>query len=293
MQFNFQNFDYTDIHSYYDILIGFWVSFIPKFIGAILMLYIGFKIANTLWRALEKYFATANFDPTVERFIVNIMRVALKIFVIVAAVGILWVQTTSFVALFAAAGFALGGALSGTLGHFASWIVILAFRPYKIWDIIEINGDTGSVIDITIFSTKLQTIDTKIVIIPNSDAIGWSITNYSMKNERQIDLEVWISYSDDIDYAREVLTRIARENEKTIINEEDRPVKVIVKSLWDNAVILGLRVWTSTDNYWGLRFELIETIKKEFDKTKGKLNFPFPQRDVHHHYETAPISAKK
>jgi small conductance mechanosensitive channel len=114
-----------------------------------------------------------------------------------------------------------------------------------------------------------------------------------MKNERQIDLEVWISYSDDIDYAREVLTRIARENEKTIINEEDRPVKVIVKSLWDNAVILGLRVWTSTDNYWGLRFELIETIKKEFDKTKGKLNFPFPQRDVHHHYETAPISAKK
>lgn len=288
MEINLQDFDYTNLASYYDLLIAFWISFLPKFIWAIFVLMLGFKVANMVWNAVEKYFSKADFDPTVERFIVNILKVALKVMVIVAVVGILWVQTSSFVALFAAAGFALGGALSGTLWHFASGIVILWFRPFKIWDLVEIQGHTGTVIDISIFSTKIQTVDTTVVIVPNSDAIGGSIVNYSMKDERQIDMLVWIWYSDDIDYAREVLTRIATENDKAIINE-DKPVKVIVKELGDNAVSLALRVWTTTDNYWAMKWELIETVKKEFDKTNGKLNFPFPQRDVHHYYETAPI----
>jgi len=289
MEFNMENFDYTSVESYYEILITFGISFLPKFIGAILALMIGFKIANIIWKTVERYFEKAEFDPTVERFIVNILKVVLKVMVLVAVVGILWVQTSSFVALFAAAGFALWGALSWTLGHFASGIVILGFSPFKIWDFVEIQGHTGTVVDITIFSTKIQTVDTTIVIIPNSQAIGGSIVNYSMKDERQIDMLVWIWYSDDIDYAREVLTRIASENSKAIINE-DKPVKVIVKTLWDNAVTLALRVWTTTDEYWAMRAELVETIKKEFDKTDGKLNFPFPQRDVHHYYETAPIT---
>jgi len=288
MDINLQDFDYTNINSYYEILIAFWVSFIPKFVWAILALVIGFKVANMIGNAAERYFDRANFDPTVERFIVNILKVTLKIFVIVAVVGILWVQTSSFVALFAAAGFALWGALSGTLGHFASGIVILGFRPFKIWDFVEIQGHTGTVVDITIFSTKIQTVDTTIVIVPNSQAIWDSIVNYSMMDERQIDMLVWIWYSDDIDYAREVLTRIATENENAIVND-DKPVRVIVKDLGDNAVTLALRVWTTTDKYWAMRAELVETIKKEFDKTDGKLNFPFPQRDVHHYYETAPI----
>lgn len=289
MEFNLQDFDYTNIASYYDILIAFWISFVPKFVWAILVLMIGFKVANMIWNAVERYFAKAQFDPTVERFVVNILKVALKVMVVVAVVGILWVQTSSFVALFAAAGFALGGALSGTLWHFASGIVILWFRPFKIWDLVEIQWHTGTVIDISIFSTKIQTVDTTVVIVPNSDAIGGSIVNYSMKDERQIDMLVGIWYSDDIDYAREVLTRIASENDKAIINE-DKPVKVIVKELWDNAVTLALRVWTTTDDYWAMKWELVETVKKEFDKTKWKLNFPFPQRDVHHYYETAPIT---
>jgi len=291
MEFNLQDFDYTNINSYIDIAIAFWISFLPKFIGAVLALVIGFKVANMIARAIERYFDKADFDPTVENFIVNIIKVGLKIMVIVAVVWILWVQTSSFVALFAAAGFALWGALSWTLGHFASGIVILWFRPFKIWDFVEIQGHTGTVIDITIFSTKIQTVDTTIVIVPNSQAIWGSIVNYSMKDERQIDMLVGIWYSDDIDYAREVLTKIASENPKAIVNE-DKPVRVIVKELWDNAVSLALRVWTTTDDYWNMKWELTETIKKEFDKTKGKLNFPFPQRDIHHYYETAPLPAK-
>lgn len=289
MEINLENFDYTNIESYYEILIAFWVSFIPKFVWALLALFIGFKVANMVWRAVERYFEKAEFDPTVERFIVNILKVILKVMVIVAVVGILWVQTSSFVALFAAAGFALWGALSGTLWHFASGIVILGFRPFKIWDFVEIQGHTGTVIDISIFSTKIQTVDTQIVVIPNNEAIGSSIINYSMSTERQIDLLVWIGYSDDIDFAREVLTKIANEHPNAIIND-DKPVRVIVKELWDNAVTLALRVWTKSETYWSMRAELTETVKKEFDKTDGKLNFPFPQRDIHHYYETAPIS---
>lgn len=292
MDFNFQDFDYDNVNSYIEIVLSFWMSFLPKVIWAIAALIIGFKIANMVGAAVERYFEKAEFDPTVERFIVNMLKVILKIMVLVAVVGILWVQTSSFVALFAAAGFALWGALSGTLWHFASGIVILWFRPFKIWDLVEIQGHTGTVIDISIFSTKIQTVDTKIVIIPNSDAISGSLVNYSMQNERQIDMLVWIGYSDDIDYAREVLTRIATENDKAIINE-DKPVRVIVKELGDNAVSLALRVWTTTDNYWTMKWELLETIKKDFDKTEGKLNFPFPQRDVHHYYETAPLPPKK
>lgn len=282
MQLNFQDFDYANIQSYYDVLIAISIDFIPKLIGAILVLWLWFKVANILWKTLERYFQKAHFDPTVERFVVNILKVALKLMVLLAVIGILWVQTSSFVALFAAAGFALWGALSWTLGHFASGLVILWFRPFKIGDVIQIWDDIGTVMDISIFSTKIQTVDTKIVIIPNSDAIWGAITNYSMKHTRQIDLEIGIWYSDSIDFAREVLTNIAENNEKIII-DEDHPVRVLVKNLWDSAVILGFRVWAKTEDYWRLRYELIETIKKEFDATNGKLNFPFPQQDVHHY----------
>lgn len=292
MDFNITDFDYTNIQSYYDLLASFAITYIPSILGAIVVLYVWFKVSNVIANKLERYFEKADFDPTVERFIVNILKVALKVMVLVAVVWILWVQTSSFVALFAAAGFALWGALSGTLGHFASGIVILWFRPFKIWDLVEIQWHTGTVIDISIFSTKIQTVDTKIVIVPNSDAISWSLVNYSMKEERQIDMPVGIWYTDDIDYAREVLTKIATDNDKAIITE-DKPVKVIVKELWDNAVTLALRVWTTTDDYWAMKWELVETVKKEFDKTKGKLNFPFPQRDIHHYYETAPLSPSK
>jgi len=292
MNISLQNFDYTDIDSYIQIMILFWSNFLPKFVWALIALLIGFKVANMIARAVEKYFERVDFDPTVERFIVNILKVALKITVLVAVVGILWVQTSSFVALFAAAGFALWGALSGTLGHFASGIVILGFRPFKIWDFVSIQGHTGTIIDITIFSTKIQTVDTTIVIVPNSDAIWGSIVNYSMKDERQIDMLIGIGYGDDIDLAREVLTKIATENPKAIVND-DKPVRVIVKDLWDSAVSLALRVWTTTEDYWTMKWELTETIKKEFDKTNGKLNFPYPQQDVHHYYETAPLPQKK
>lgn len=292
MNINLQDFDYTNIDSYIQIMILFWSNFLPKFVWAILALLIGFKVANMIARAVEKYFETVDFDPTVERFIVNILKVALKITVLVAVVGILWVQTSSFVALFAAAGFALWGALSGTLWHFASGIVILGFRPFKIWDFVGIQWHIGTVIDITIFSTKIQTVDTTIVIIPNSDAIGWSIVNYSMKDERQIDMRVEIGYGDDIDFAREVLTRIATENPRAIVND-NKPVRVIVKDLWASAVSLALRVWTTTEDYWTMKWELTESIKKEFDKTQWKLNFPYPQQDVHHYYETPPLLPKK
>ncbi|NDK09248.1 mechanosensitive ion channel [Candidatus Gracilibacteria bacterium] len=283
MNFSLEGFDYTDINSYYELLIGASLSILPKIIGAILVFWIGFKVAHGISQGLRKIFNNQGFDPTVENFLVNLLRYILRALVILAVIGILGVQTSSFVALIAAAGFALGGALSGTLGHFASGIVILIFRPYKIGDIVEIDNYTGSVIDITVFSTKLQTVDTRIIIIPNNDAIGGSIVNYSLTEERQIDMDIGIAYTDNIDTGRKVLTEIAHSNMKCIIDEGTHPVKVVVKELGDNAVIVALRVWCKTEDYFAVSFELRETIKKEFDQ--NNLHFPFPQSDVHMYQE--------
>ncbi len=271
-----------DIQKYSEIISTNIISFSGKLLGAILVLWIGFKIVGFITHSLQKYFEKADFDPTVEQFIINLLKYTLKILVCFTAIWLMWVQMTSFVALMAAAGFAIGGALSGTLSHFASGIVILVFRPFKVWDFVELNGTAGTVSDVSIFSTTLTMIDTKLAIIPNSDAISGTMMNYSTEPIRRIDLPIGISYSDDIDLARKTLLKIIKKDPRVL---QDESQQVVVKELGDSAVTLGLRFWTKNEDYWQLRFDLLETIKKEFDKTQGKLNFPFPQRDIHLYQE--------
>lgn len=276
------NLENIDIQKYTDMLLLWASSYIPKVLGALLVLWIGFKIANMIAKGVDKLLAKKKIDATVEAFLVSLLRNILKALVFVAAIWVLGVETSSFVAMFAAVGLAIGMALSGTLGHFASGIMILLFKPYKVGDFIETAGHIWVVKEVQIFNTILTTVDAKTIIIPNSSAIGGSIVNYSMEDKKRVDLDVGIAYGDSIDLAREVMQSIADKDERVL---HDEGVTIAVKSLGDNAVIFTFRVWVKTTDYWGAYFDLTEKVKKEFDATNGKLNFPFPQRDVHMYNE--------
>ena len=201
----------------------------------------------------------------------------LKALVFVAAIGVLGVETSSIAALVASVGIAIGMALSGTLSHFASGIMILLFKPFKVGDLIETAGHMGSVVELQIFNTILQTPQGKTVIIPNAEAIGSSIVNYSTVEEKRVDLTIGIGYDDNIDTARKVLLEVAKKNELVL---QDKDVVIGVKELADSSVNLAFNVWVKSENAVAAPLALTEDVKKAFDATEG-LNFPFPQRDIH------------
>ena len=261
---------------YTEKAIDLGIGYAPKVVWAILTIWIWFKIIKMIVKGLNKILKIKKVDPTIETFAGSLITNVLKALVILSAVWILWIQTSSFVAMFAAAGLAVGMALSGTLGNFASWVMILLFKPYKVWDLVETAWSFWTVKEVAIFNTILKTLDAKTIIIPNSQAIWGSITNFSMEDKKRVDLDIWIAYTDSIDKAREVMQSLA-DKEDRILDEEG--VTIAVKELWDNAVIFTFRTWVKTEDYWDVYFSMTENIKKEFDK-QG-LNFPFPQRDVH------------
>lgn len=265
-----------DYQKYIDLAIEWTISYGPKILWALLVLWIGFKIVKMIDRALVKIMDRAELDPMLESFISSLVIIILKVLVIISAAWIVWVQTTSFVAMLAAAWLAIGMALSWTLQNFAGWVMILFLKPYSIWDYIEAAWYSWTVKEIHIFNTVLVTPDKKVIIIPNSDLSNSSMTNYSVEPIRRLDLQVWVSYSDDIDLVKSTLDEIAKSDERVIVKDW---ITIALNELWDNAVIFNFRVFCKSWDYWGLRWDLLEDIKKTFDK-KG-ISFPFPQRDVY------------
>lgn len=257
-------------------IIDLWVVILWKILFAIIIAWIWFKIIKLINTNLLKVIEKTNWDPLLESFLVSLVSIILKIVLFIIIAGILGVQTTSFIAMIAAAWFAIGMALSWTLQNFAGWIMILFLKPFKNWDFVEVWGYSGSVRSIGIFNTILITINKQKVIIPNSEISNGSMINYSSEPIRRLDLEVGISYTDSIKLAKETLEKIAKK-EKTILQDEE--ITIWVKSLWDSAIILVFRSFVKTEDYWNTFFRLNEVIKETFDKKW--LNFPFPQRDVH------------
>lgn len=265
-----------ELEKYYDLIITWVMAYTPKILGALAVLWIWFKIINKIWEVVLKIMSKQKIDEMLKSFLTSLMTWILKILVIIASAGMLGVQTSSFIAMLAAAGLAIGMALSGTLQNFAGWVMILLFKPFKAGHWVEVWGHAGTITKIEIFNTIMLTWDRKTIIIPNSEVTNSSMVNYSNESKRRIDLEVGISYTDSIDLAKETLAEIAKNDKKVLQKEE---VTIWVKELWDNAVILVFRPFVKSQDYWPTYFRLNESIKKTFDK-KG-LNFPFPQRDVH------------
>lgn len=265
-----------DSEKYIQLLVDFSASFIPKILGALIVLWIGFKVINILNKAMHKIMKKAKWDPMLESFILSLTSIVLKILVFISAAWVMWVETSSFVAMLAAAGLAIGMALSGTLQNFAWGVMILIFKPYKLWDFIEAGWHAGTVEEIHIFNTILLSGDKKTIIIPNSDISNWSMINYSTQPKRRLDLQVWISYSDDIDLTKNTLEQIAKSDQRILT---DDGITIAIAELWDNAVIFNFRVFVNSADYWSVRWDLLENIKKTFDAKW--ISFPFPQRDVH------------
>lgn len=273
---NIENIDMAQVATVSEKVLEYSAGVVPNIIWAILVLWIGFKIVNMINRMVDKIMLKYDWDPMLESFITSLIAIILKVVVIISAAGMVGVQTSSFVAMLAAAWLAIGMALSGTLQNFAWGVMILMFKPYKIGDFIEAGGHAWTVKEIHIFNTILLSGDRKTIIIPNSDISNASMINYSTQKRRRIDLQVWVSYSDDLDLVKSTLKEISEAEERVIQKEW---VTIALAELWDNAVIFNFRVFVKAADYWGVRSDLLETIKKTFD-AKG-ISFPFPQRDVH------------
>ena len=251
-------------------------------VSAIVIFFVGKWIVNLVVRGLLKAMQKGDMDITLRRFVANLARMLLMLFVIIAAIHQLGIQTASLIALLGAAGLAVGLALQGSLSNFAAGVLIVLFRPYKVGDWIEGGGVSGAVEEVQILTTVLKTGDNKRVIIPNSQIMGTTITNYSANETRRVDLVVGVSYSDDLDKVRKELEGLVAADERIL---DDPAVTIAVSELADSSVNFVLRPWVKTADYWGVYFGLTEAIKKRFDEVG--ISIPFPQRDVHIHNVTA------
>lgn len=247
-----------------------------KMIAAILIFAIGRWIARMVQNGLEKGLLKAKVDPVLVTFTVNMAYAALMVFVVLAALGQLGVQTTSFIAVLGAAGLAVGLALQGSLSNFAAGVMIIIFRPFKIGDYVEGGGTGGTVKAIHIFTTTLTTPDNKRVIIPNSKMMGDNITNYSAEGTRRLDLTASISYGDSIDKAKAALMDMLAKDARVL---KDPAPFVGISALAESSIDFAVRPWVKVEDYWAVFFDLNEAIKKRFDF--DGLSIPFPQRDVH------------
>ena len=233
------------------------------------------KVVTVLGKVLRK---VKGMEETLIRFLENIVYYALMIIVLLTALGKLGVETTSFLAILGAAGLAIGLALKDSLGNFASGVMIILFKPFKVGDTVTAGGVTGTVKEVGIFSSIFVTADNQKIIVPNGSITTGSITNVNAYETRRIDLVIGIGYKDDIKKAKEVLTNVATSNEKVLV---DKGISVVVSELATSSVNFTINVWVKTSDYSEVKFYLLENIKLSFDK-EG-ISIPYPQQDVHHY----------
>ena len=246
-----------------------------KLLGAIAMLLGGRMLAKALRRSLKKLFDRTEFDETLEVFLTSAVYWVFQIFVVLAVLKVFGVDTTSAVAVLAAGGFAVGLAMQGTLSNFSSGVMLLIFRPFKVGDFVEVGGVSGTVEEIGIFSTSLNTGDNVHIIVPNSSIYGEVVKNYAVNDNRRNDMTIGISYDDNIGTAIEVLRRILAADARVLADPE--PL-VGVGELADSSVNLIVRPWCKRGDYSSLRRDLLRAFKEELEAAGCSL--PYPTTDV-------------
>ncbi len=251
-------------------------DYAPKVVGAIITLVIGFMIIGWIVGMVKNMMQKRGVDPTIAPFLTSLVSVGLKIMLLLSVAGMFGIETTSFVAIFGAMAFAIGMALQGSLGHFASGIMILIFKPYKVGDLVDLGGNVGVVDEVQIFNTLLVTPDNKKIIVPNGVVTSGIITNISGQGEIRVDMAYGIGYDDDIDQARSIILDVAKRCPQIL---QQKPVDVFVAELADSSVNFTVRPWAKSEHYWDVFFFMQENIKKEFDK--AGVGIPFPQMDLH------------
>ncbi|MEZ8295175.1 small-conductance mechanosensitive channel MscS [Vibrio splendidus] len=253
-----------------------FIQYGVNIISALIILFIGNLIVKAVANSVSKVLQKKKMDRAVVEFVHGLVRYLLFVIVLIAALGRLGVQTASVVAVIGAAGLAVGLALQGSLSNFAAGVLIVAFRPFKSGDYVEIGGVAGSVDSIQIFQTVLTTPDNKMVVVPNGSVIGSPITNYSRHDTRRIDLMIGVSYNADLQKTKALLTKICESDERVL---KEPGVQVGVHTLADSSVNFVVRPWVNTAEYWNVYFDLMQAIKEGLDN-EG-IEIPFPQMDVH------------
>ncbi|MFA5547710.1 MAG: mechanosensitive ion channel domain-containing protein [Porticoccaceae bacterium] len=249
-----------------------------KVVLALVIFFVGKWLAKSISRLTEKALAKRRVDPALQYFISSLVFYGLILFVVIAALSQVGIQTASLIAVVGAAGLAIGLALQGSLANFAAGFLILLFRPFKAGDYIEAAGTAGTVAKILIFTTELTTPDNKQVIIPNGAITGGNIINYSAHDTRRVDLVVRVAYGEDLDRVKAVLGEVVAAESRVLA---DPAPTIAVSQLADSSVNLIVRPWVNTADYWGVYWDLTEAIKKRLDR-EG-ISIPFPQRDLHLH----------
>jgi len=231
------------------------------------------KVTSVVIKLMNKQ---KNMDKTLSMFLEDILYYTLMAVVVLTALDQVGVETTSFLAILGAAGLAIGLALKDSLSNFASGVMIIMFRPYKIGDVVSAGGITGKVIEIHLFNTEFTTPDNQKILVPNGSITAGSITNINAHDTRRIDLTIGIGYDDDIKKAKNLLHEIVNANGKIL---KDPNVTIAVAELADSSVNFIVRPWVNTPDFWDVKFDLLETIKNRFDE-EG-ISIPYPQSDVH------------
>ncbi|MGJ8681348.1 mechanosensitive ion channel family protein [Paraglaciecola sp.] len=254
------------------------IPFAIDLLMALVIYIVGKLVVGVVINVLGKLLSRSKYDDMLVDFLKAIAKAFLMLFVIVASLNQLGVDTTSLVAILGAAGLAIGLSLQGSLQNFAAGVMLLVFRPFKAGDFVEAGGAAGVVKSISIFTTIMTTGDNKEVIIPNGAIYGGNITNYSAKETRRVDMVVGIGYDSDLKRAKEVLQEIADADDRIL---KEPAVTIAVAELADSSVNFVVRPWTATANFWAVKFDFNEQVKLRFDQ-EG-IAIPFPQMDVHVH----------
>ena len=252
------------------------IAYAPKILLALVTLFVGLRFIKILDKAFNKIMLLKNYDASLRSFLISLFDLISKVALVISVVSVIGVETSSFLAILGSAGLAVGLALQGSLSNFAGGVMLLIFQPFREGDYIQAQGFEGSVKELTVFHTIIHTVDNKRVILPNGAVANGPITNFTINGTRRCDMMFGISYGDDLKKAKEILTSMIKSDKRVL---QDPAPQVHVHSLGDSSVNLQIRVWTTTDNYWGFYFEMQENVKLTFDE-KG-ISIPFPQRDLH------------
>jgi len=251
--------------------INFVSEFGPKIIGAILIWVIGSWIVKKILKQTNRLMDKRGYEKSLQKFLLNLLSWTLKIVLIITILGALGIETTSFAAILASAGLAIGLALQGSLANFAGGVLIMIFKPFKIGDLIEAQGELGVVKEIEIFTTKINSPENKEIIIPNGTLSNGNITNYSTEGQLRVNLAIGIGYDEDIKTAKAVLLKVLTDNPQVL---NDPAPTVNVSELADSSVNFAVRPWSTTADYWDVYFGTLEKCKIALDEAGIEIPYP-------------------
>ncbi len=254
-----------------DLLTNQLVAWAPKLVGAIFVLIIGLWIVNKITDMISKGMAKSGLDRDVIPFLTSLVSVILKVMLVLSVAGMVGIETTSFVALIGMAGLAIGMALQGTLGHFASGVMILIFKPYRVGDLVKLQGELGHVEEIQVFNTIVKSLDNKKVIIPNGIATSGIMTNLSANDYLRVDLNVAMPYEEDFDKVQGIIQEAIRQTPKVLSN----PAPVVEIEKFDaHNILLAVRPFATCEDYWDVYFGTYKNVKAALGKAGIKVAYP-------------------